>query len=942
MGKWLGTVALVVMMMFAASGPAAPQADDLGALDRQFEGLYRQGRYAESAAVGEHVLKLTEQTRGPNHPATAAVLNNLANVYSRQGRTEEALKTYERALTIEEKVVGPDHPDVAGTLNNLGLVYQAQGRYEEALRAYDRALAITEKALGSEHVAVARILNNLSLVHRHQGRYEEALNANRRALSILAMALGSEHPDVGIALRNRGNIYKEQGRTDEALKEYQSALAIEEKALGPDHPEVAGTLNNLAVVYRAQGRYEEALKAYERALTIEENVLGPDHPEVAGTLNNLAVLHLLQRDWARAHDFWQRSTQILEHRTALGAPGLGQVPTAKGKSEAARFGGEFRGLIKAVWRSPGQGRSAELTSAMFLKAQWAAASEAAEALAQMAVRGAKGDPKLAPLVRERQDLLAEWQKRDEARTAAASIRPDRRNKAAEAENVARIGAIEASISEIDKMLKDQFPDYAALANVAVASIAEVQAVLRDDEALLMFLDTDDSFKPLPDETFIWVVTKSDARWVRSDLGMPALTREVSALRCGLDREGAWFNQDGSGNPHCTDLLKVAYTDEYEKLTKPLPFDLNRAHTFYKALFGQIEDLIKDKHLLIVPSGPLTQLPFQVLITEEPKVALPDAFAGYRDAAWLVRKHAITVLPAVSSLKALRELAKQSHASEPFIGFGNPLLDGDPDAEQDPSVKFNIATAAKQAREKHCDPTLGQRVAALFGFNRGTRAMTRGVDRLVDVEDIRRQMPLPETADELCAVAHDLGVDPATHLYLGARATEAKVKQLSDNNELQTYKIVAFATHGAVAGDISESEPGLILTPPKEATENDDGYLSAPEIAGLKLDADWAILSACNTAAGGARSAEALSGLARAFFYAGARALLVSHWEVNSYASVKLITQAVDELKSDRTIGRAEALRRSMLKLMAKTDYGIEGHPAFWAPFVVVGEGASAR
>ena len=78
-----------------------------------------------------------------------------------------------------------------------------------------------------------------------------------------------------------------------------------------------------------------------------------------------------------------------------------------------------------------------------------------------------------------------------------------------------------------------------------------------------------------------------------------------------------------------------------------------------------------------------------------------------------------------------------------------------------------------------------------------------------------------------------------------------------------------------------SEPGLILTPPAEASEEDDGYLSASEIAGLKLDADWVILSACNTAAGGAQGAEALSGLARAFFYAQARALLVSHWEVNS-------------------------------------------------------------
>jgi hypothetical protein len=156
----------------------------------------------------------------------------------------------------------------------------------------------------------------------------------------------------------------------------------------------------------------------------------------------------------------------------------------------------------------------------------------------------------------------------------------------------------------------------------------------------------------------------------------------------------------------------------------------------------------------------------------------------------------------------------------------------------------------------------------------------------------------------------------------------------------TYRIIHFATHGALAGQVSgNAEPGLILTPPTNANERDDGYLSGSEIAQLKLDADWVILSACNTAAGNADGAEALSGLARAFFYAGARALLVSHWAVASDATVKLITGAVGRMASDKTIGRAEAMRQSMLALIDKGEaYG--AHPAYWAPFVVVGEGAT--
>ena len=232
----------------------------------------------------------------------------------------------------------------------------------------------------------------------------------------------------------------------------------------------------------------------------------------------------------------------------------------------------------------------------------------------------------------------------------------------------------------------------------------------------------------------------------------------------------------------------------------------------------------------------------------------------------------------------------------------------------------------------------QQVASLRGLQRGVRPLAlRG--GMADVIQIRVQVPLPETADELCAVARDLGVS-GNDIRLGGHATETEIKQLSQSGELAKYRVIHFATHGALAGQVSgDSEPGLLLTPPEKATETDDGYLSASEIAGLKLDADWVILSACNTAAGGAEGAEALSGLARAFFYAGARALLVSHWSVYSDATVKLITGAISRMAADKSVARAEAMRQSMLALI---DRGApyEAHPAFWAPFVVVGEGAA--
>ena len=127
----------------------------------------------------------------------------------------------------------------------------------------------------------------------------------------------------------------------------------------------------------------------------------------------------------------------------------------------------------------------------------------------------------------------------------------------------------------------------------------------------------------------------------------------------------------------------------------------------------------------------------------------------------------------------------------------------------------------------------------------------------------------------------------------------------------------------------------MLTPPAVPTEADDGLLTASEIAALKLNADWVVLSACNTAAGGGQGAEALSGLARAFFYAGARALLVSHWAVYSQAATELTTTTFATLAANPKIGRAEAFRSAMLALIAKGE-----PPSYWAPFVIVGEGGS--
>jgi CHAT domain-containing protein len=324
---------------------------------------------------------------------------------------------------------------------------------------------------------------------------------------------------------------------------------------------------------------------------------------------------------------------------------------------------------------------------------------------------------------------------------------------------------------------------------------------------------------------------------------------------------------------------------------------------------------------------------QVLVTAKPdRDMLLEPARSDKSIAWLGTRQPITILPSIASLKALRGQAKASRASKPYLGFGNPLLTGGDGSDRSAWT------------HQRCTPALLQQVAraSARGIMRNATSVVRA--GVVDTERLRRQPPLPETAEELCAVAAALGAEPSA-VRLGEEATEARLKSLSDSGELQQARIIHIATHGMVSGETqwfaaSKTEPALVLTPPAQPSGIDDGLLTASEVATLKLDADWVILSACNTAADDGSGAEALSGLARAFFYAGARSLAVSHWRVDSDATVQLITGALQALAAEPRIGRAGAMRRAMARQIAAGGHW--AHPANWSPFVLAGEGSAGR
>ena len=933
-------------------------AQRLGRSGQELADLRQAARNAEGGFMGKnirrqifHALAWAEFTLG-NHKAAIESLkratrvmeyvggySGLSRMFAYTGNLEESAKWRGRTISAIAQGRGGQYREYHRSVVEATYL-EAQGKWREAepfaRRSIDTAIR-NDLGKNSPDMLPAR-QGALAYNLLRQGRLVEAEIVARDALLEVLKTSGKFSKRTAAAAYRLADILNEEGRPEEGAALAQAALDIY-RTTGT--PESALLLNaarvKLAASQVALGDFGEALATFDAiADGMAENrasfeaffvgnplwawaLLKADRPTEAKEMLETAFQRRMQRLGAKHYrtaevrGLLAVALAITGQREAALAAFAEAVPILMTRSRRT-VGGEaaqdmlrtyiIESYIAVLVGADGQGVDGAAAET-FRLASMIRGQSVQRALSASSARTAAGNPDLADLVRREQDARKQIGSLFTLQADMVSIPTDQQDPDALLELRTRIDRLRGARAALMEEIEVRFPDYADLINPKPATIEQARAALRPGEALIATYVGEE-------RTYVWAVPyRGETAFAAVPLARVHVAAAVADLRRALD-------------PNVATLGDIPV------------FDVALAHRLYQSLLAPVKaGWGGSRSVLVVAHGALGQLPFSLLVTE-PKELGADReplFANYREVPWLARSHAVTVLPSVASLALLRALPPGDPSRRAYAGFADPWF------SEAQASEAATATATAQST------TLASRGVLAV---RGVPIRLRSLPKMegVDSAELALLPRLPDTADEVRGIALALNADLTTDVFVGAAANEGAVKTM----DLSDRRVIAFATHGLVPGDLNGlTQPALALSAPEVAGGGGDGLLTMSEILGLKLDADWVVLSACNTASGEGAGAEAISGLGRAFFYAGARALLVSNWPVETTSAKALTTDIFRRQADDSGLGRAQALRGAMLGLMDGPGY-LDGegrtvfsyaHPIFWAPFTLIGDGGGA-
>ncbi|MCB2136114.1 MAG: CHAT domain-containing protein [Rhodobacteraceae bacterium] len=865
--------------------------------------LMIQGRPQPAIPLLEDVIEGQAVLGGPAHPAAMAARAILGGALVDLGDAGGALALYAENLELTRALQGPDSREMLAPLGNYATALMLLQRWDEAALINAERLRLAERWLSEDDADLAAIRNDLAGVLVQTGDRAGALALQRKAVAGFEVALGETHPMTAVAQVTLAELADTIAETEEAGREHRRAVALATAAMGaPEHPLILRAASNYASYLVRQGETDKAIPLLARLAVLTDATQGSTSWWTAQVHERLAAA-LVQA--GRPVEAVAPSQRSLNARRALAeranaAEGAVTASTDLAQSAWSLVRVAEEALAGGEAELAGQGLSRDMVmETAFAATQVQGFDIGGLAIRRAAVR-ARATPSLATntialweaALAQRRAMDADFTKGvADAAVLSASL----------AETADRRRALDTELAALTEKIAAAAPDFAELSVPQPADLRTLQRdVLKPDEALILLAPGPVAQSPYG---HVWAVTVTGVAYARLEVSGAELAEMVGRFHAMLSQRAGASPSDG----------RAPVQPQADVSGAPmLPFDGDAAHRLYQMLFGDpaIAALIAPKKTwVIAPQGSLLAMPFAALLAE-PLPAGRATAETFRDARWLGVERGLAVVPSVAAFRLLRSGANSPREDEmaiAYLGIG--------------------------------DPAFGAATGAFRGFD--TDAFRTAETRLAAVRDLPR---LPGTAREIATLSK-VFAGRTVLAVTGEGASEPTVNALAGDGRLGRTNIIHFATHGLLSGSLSGlNEPALALSPPRGGASEiapgmvDDGLLLASEIAQLRLNADWVVLSACNTAAGEGPDAQGLSGLARAFFFAGARGLLVTHWAVEDDIAARLVASTVGAGVGQTA--RSEALRAAMASVIAdrsrdETSLPLS-HPAVWAPFQIVG------
>lgn len=782
-------------------------------------------------------------------------------------------------------------------LLNAARMKAKQGRLAEAEVDARAVLLARLKEQGKYNPATTRFVMGLAGTLIEQGRYGDAEKLIRSALDIQrTVGIGDDSQYSAQILSQLGAVLTFQGKMPEAAQAYaelDKAIARWESK----RKEVLELSGSRIFALYASGQIEAGLTAAQELVKREVGRVGERHFDAAAARGILARgLALAGKDADAAREF-KAAIPILMAAQRENANDDDETVSAARSERLQAIVEAYIGLLV----KSGDGTNGQASLEAFALADAIRGHSVQKALSASSARSVAKDLALAELVRKEQDLG----KQINAQLGALNnaLASNTRDESVVSATKASIDKLRVDRSKAREDIAKRFPSYAELIDPKPPTVDQIREALVPGEAMLSFYFGRAG-------SFVWAVPKDgQVAFAAINVTSGDVESKVRKLREALEPNAA--------------------------MIADIPaFDVELGYELYSLLLKPVEAGWKpSKSLIVVTNGALGLLPLSLLPTAPTQVEANEdvLFASYRKVPWLARTHAVTMVPSSAALRTLRGLPPGKPERSELIAFGDPYFSPEQQEEAMQQVKLADASTSSQ----------------LAATTRGLPLMRRNAPKLegVDSAELALLPRLPDTADELKSIALALQADPSKVLNLGKDANEHRVKTI----DLSGFKVLAFATHGLVPGELNGlNQPALALSAPAVSGVEGDGLLTMEEVLALKLDADWVVLSACNTGAGA--GAEAASGLGRAFFYAGTRALLVTNWSVHSQSARELVTDLFKRQAADRNVTRSEALRQATMAMLegpgytdasGKTEFAY-AHPLFWAPYTIIGDGGMRR